>query len=56
MPHLQLFTCDLIAKMAFGEKRNMQRAGANPYYELVKEFFPDKPRFSSSLWYLMPSE
>jgi hypothetical protein len=56
MENLQLFTSDVIARVALGETRNTQRPGTNPYYELCKEFFPDKPKFSSNLLHLMPSK
>lgn len=56
MTNFQLFTADVIARAAFGETKNTQRPGTNIYYDLVREFFPDKPRFSSSILHLMPSK
>ncbi|KAI6240027.1 putative cytochrome P450 CYP13A8 [Aphelenchoides fujianensis] len=54
MRNFQLFTCDIIARVAFGENRNMQRPGSNPYYEFCKTFFPDKPQFRNSIFHLLP--
>ncbi|KAI6188572.1 putative cytochrome P450 CYP13A8 [Aphelenchoides besseyi] len=54
MDNFQLFTCDIIARVAFGENRNMQRPEANPYYAFCKTFFPDKPQFTSNIVHLLP--
>ena len=43
-------------RVAFGETKNTQRIGTNPYYDFVKQLFPDKPKFTSNILHLLPSK
>jgi hypothetical protein len=52
----QEFTCDAIAHVALGETRNLQGSPDNPYLDLCKEFFPERPTFTNSFWQLLPSK
>ena len=56
MENFGSFTCDVIARMAFGQHRDMQRPGANPYLDFIKTFFPEVPNFSHNLTFLIPSK
>ncbi|KAH7695353.1 CBN-CYP-13A1 protein, partial [Aphelenchoides avenae] len=50
----QEFTCDAIAHVALGETRNLQGSLDNPYLDLCREFFPERPTFTNSFWQLLP--
>uniref|UniRef100_A0A914X045 Cytochrome P450 n=1 Tax=Plectus sambesii TaxID=2011161 RepID=A0A914X045_9BILA len=49
-PYYQQLTCDVIARVAFGEERDLQRDPNNPYIELCRELFPPNPKLSKNIW------
>lgn len=55
LPYFQQLTCDVIARVALGEERDLQRDPNNPYIKLCRDIFPATPKLSKNIFNIFAS-